>query len=54
MENNKADLIELCGYGDIASSYQAADKFYIDSFTSVPYTLQGNIESEVNNIYPKE
>ena len=38
--NNKAELVQVNGYGAIASNYEAENKFYIVCFKSVPYTLQ--------------
>ena len=40
MSTNKAKLVNLDGYGAIATNDEPANKFYIVRFTYVPYTLQ--------------
>ena len=38
------------GYGDISANDKAANIFYIIHFTSVPYTLQEDVESDGNQL----
>ena len=48
MENSKAELVKVNGYGAIAANDEAENDFYIVRFTSVPYTLQEYVELDRN------
>ena len=44
MSNNKVEPVELNDYCYIAANDEAENSSYIVHFTSVPYTLQGDME----------
>ena len=48
MSTNKSELVKVNGCGDISANYEASNKFYIVHFTSVPDTLQEDVESYGN------
>ena len=50
MSNNKAELFQVNGYGDIASNNEAANIFYIFCFTDVKYKIQEDVESCGNKL----
>ena len=50
MSTNKAELIQVNGYGAISVNDEAANIFYVVCFASVPYTLQKDVESDGNKL----
>ena len=38
MSTNKAEIVKVNEYGDIAANDEATNSFYIFIFTSIPYT----------------
>ena len=50
MSTNKAEIVKVNGYGDIADNYEAENNFYIVRFTYVPYALQEDVESDGNQL----
>ena len=44
ISTNKEQLVQVNGYGDIASNDESANNFYIFWFTYVPYIPQEDLE----------
>ena len=50
MLTNEVELVQVNGYDAISANDETANNFYIVCFTSVPYTLQEDVESDVNQL----
>ena len=50
MSTNKAELVQVNGYGAISVNDKAANNFYIVNFTSIPYTPQEDVEPYGNQL----
>ena len=48
ISTNKSELVQVNGYDDIYANDEAAHNVYILRFTSVPYTLQEDVELDGN------
>ena len=50
MSTNKAELVEVDGYGAPAANNEYANSSYLFRFKSVPYTPQEDMESDGNKL----
>ena len=50
MPTNKEELGKTNGYSAISFNDEAANNFYIVQFTSIPYTLQDDVEWDGNKL----